>query len=58
MPGYYAYLIGDDGKITKRIAMVCDDDEEAKGLAKRMVDGHTIELWHEARMIAAFEPEK
>jgi len=28
------------------------------GLAKQMVDGHAIELWHEARMIAAFEPEK
>jgi hypothetical protein len=21
-----------------------------------MVDGHAIELWHEARMIATFEP--
>jgi hypothetical protein len=27
-------------------------------LAKQMVDGQAIELWHEARMIAAFEPEK
>ena len=58
MPGYYAYLIGIDGHIAKRVGIVCGDDEEAKGLAKQMVDGHAIELWHEARMIATFEPEK
>ena len=58
MPGYYAYVIGVDGRISKRVAIVCDDDEEAKRVAKQMVDGHAIELWQEARMIATFEPEK
>ena len=58
MPGYYAYLIGVDGRFEKRVAIVCDGDEEAKGLAKQMVDGRAIELWHQARIIAAFEPEK
>jgi hypothetical protein len=57
MPGYYAYLIGDDGRISKRFAIVCDDDEEAKRAAKQMVDGHAIELWQEGRKIATFEPE-
>jgi hypothetical protein len=38
------YLIGVDGHIAKRVGIVCDDDEEAKGLAKQMVDGHAIEL--------------
>jgi hypothetical protein len=52
MPGYYAYLIGADGRISKRVAIVCDDDEQAKGFAKQMVDGDAIELWQEARMIA------
>lgn len=47
MPGYYAYLIGVDGHIANRVGFVCDDDEEAKGLAKQMVAGHAIELWHE-----------
>ena len=56
MAGYYAYLIGVDGRISKRVTIVCDDDEEAKRLAKQMVDGHAIELWQEARMIATFEP--
>jgi hypothetical protein len=58
MPGYYAYLIGFDGRFEKRVAIVSDDDEEAKRLAKQMVDGHAIELWQEARKIATFEPEK
>ena len=58
MPGYYAYFIADDGRISKRVALVSDDDEEAKRFAKQMVDGHAIELWQEARMIATFEPEK
>jgi hypothetical protein len=58
MPGYYAYLIGVDGRISKRVTIVCDDDEEAKHLTKQMVDGHSIELWQEARMIATFEPKK
>ena len=58
MPGYYAYFIGVDGHIAKRVGIVCDDDEEAKGFVKQMVGGHAIELWHEARMITTFEPEK
>jgi hypothetical protein len=57
MPGYYAYLIGHDGRISDRVVIECSDDEEAKRVAKQMVDGHAIELWHEARMIATFEPE-
>jgi len=56
MPGYYAYFIADDGRISKRVALVSDDDEEAKRFARQMVDGHAIELWQEARMIATFEP--
>ena len=58
MAGYYADLIGVDGRVSKRIAIVGDDDEEAKRFAKQMVDGHAIELWQEARKIATFEPEK
>ena len=57
MAGYYAYLTGVDGSVSKRIVIVCEDDEEAKRFAKRMVDGHAIELSQEARKIALFEPE-
>ena len=58
MAGYYAYLIGVDGRSHKRVAIVCDDDEEAKRFARQLVDGHAIELWHEARKIATFEAEQ
>jgi len=57
MPGYHTYLIGEDGRIAKRISIECVDDEEAKRVAKQMTDCHAIELWQEARMIATFEPE-
>ena len=57
MPGYYAYLLAPDGHISKRIDLICEDDDVAKSAAKQMVDGHAIELWQEARMIATFEPE-
>ena len=30
MAGYYAYLIGVDGRISRRVAIACDDDQEAK----------------------------
>jgi hypothetical protein len=54
MPCYYAYLIDIDGRIAKRDVIVCDDDEQAKRVAKQMTDCHAIELWQEAR--ATFEP--
>ena len=56
MADYYAYLIGIDGRVSKRVPIVCDDDEEAKRFAKQMVDGHALELWQESRKIAKFEP--
>jgi hypothetical protein len=34
-----------------------DASEEAKRCAKELVDGSAIELWHEARFIATFEPK-
>jgi hypothetical protein len=58
MSGYYAFVIGSDGHITNRIEIRCDNDEEAKRCAKRLVDGHAIELWQETRMIATFEPNR
>jgi hypothetical protein len=48
MGEYYAYVIGDDGHITRRIALIGPDDAEAKRLAKQLVDGHAVELWQGA----------
>ena len=56
--GYYAYFIDRDGHISSRVAVLCDDDEEAKRQAEQLVDGHAIELWQEARKIATFKPKE
>jgi hypothetical protein len=55
--GYYAYVVGDDGHIANRIEVICETDEEAIRCAKRLVDGHAIELWQEARQVATFTPK-
>jgi len=52
---YRAYLIGDDGLISHRVDMVCDDDENAKERAQLAADdGHTVELWQGTRLVATF----
>jgi hypothetical protein len=56
MSGHYAYFIGDDGHIRNRVAFFAVTDEEAKERAKRLVDGHAIELWQEGRKVATFDP--
>jgi hypothetical protein len=56
--GYYAYVIGNDGHIRNRIEVLCDNDGEARRCAERLVDGHVIELWQEARTIATLEPKR
>lgn len=56
--GYYAYVIGDDGHVRNRIEVLCDNDDEAKRCAERLVDGYAIELWQEARRIATFQPKE
>lgn len=41
---------------------VCDDLNRqpcaADTEAKRLVDGHAVELWQEARMVERFDPEE
>jgi hypothetical protein len=57
MPGYYVYIIGNDGHIQHRVNVTCDSDDEAKQVAEQYVDGHAVELWHEARKIAEYKPK-
>jgi hypothetical protein len=54
MQEYRAYLIGPDRHIFQRTDLVCADDEAAKDSAKRLVDGHDVELWQLDRKIAMF----
>ncbi|MET4023386.1 hypothetical protein ABIC10_008527 [Bradyrhizobium sp. S3.2.12] len=55
--GYYAYVIDDNGHVANRIEINCGDDDEAIRCAKRLVDGHEIELWQETRQVATFTPK-
>jgi hypothetical protein len=52
MPEYRAYTIGPDGHIISSEPMICADDEEAIERARRLVEGHGIELWSGARLVA------
>jgi len=55
MQDYRAYILGPDGHIQNRVDLVCEDDEAAKELTKKLVDGHDIELWQCDRKIATFK---
>jgi hypothetical protein len=57
---YRAYTVGDDGHFIGFEAIICSDDAEAIKRAKRLVDGHDIELWCGARFVTqlAAEPEQ
>lgn len=45
MAHYRAYLVGQDSYLIKAVDMDCEDDDAARKRAKKMVDGHDVELW-------------
>jgi hypothetical protein len=51
---YHIYLIGEDGFIVRRVDLFCSDDGAARRQAEQLVDGHDVELWRNASMIATF----
>jgi hypothetical protein len=56
---YRAYILGHDGHLIRCEPLVCPDDADAIEKAKRLVDGHDVELWQRDRLIAKFprQPE-
>jgi hypothetical protein len=48
---YRAYVVGDDGHFVNFEGFVAADDGEAIVRAKRLVDGHDIELWSGERFV-------
>jgi hypothetical protein len=52
---YRAYLIGRDGQFKKVVDLICDDDDGARKRARKMVDGHDVELWQRDRRVEKFE---
>lgn len=55
MPEYRAYILGHDGHIQSFEPLVCADDDTAIATAKRLVDGHDVELWQGARKVITLD---
>ena len=54
MAEYRAYIVGEGGHFAKAVVLDCLDDETAKEQAKRLVDGHDVELWQLGRKVEIF----
>jgi hypothetical protein len=57
MAEYRAYILDEDGHVSRAIPFVCADDEAAKKYARQFVDGRDVELWQGSRQIASFDAE-
>jgi hypothetical protein len=55
MADYRAYRIENDHVAGVPIIITCDNDQDAIREAKKMVDGHDIELWDGARFVAGIK---
>jgi hypothetical protein len=51
MVDYRVYRVGSDGHFVGYEPLICRDDAEAIEKAKRLVDGHDIELWSGPRLV-------
>ena len=55
MPEYRAYVVGADDHFIGSEPMICRDDAEAITRARRLVDGHAVELWSGERFVIKLE---
>jgi hypothetical protein len=51
MPMYRAYFIDEDDRVESFKPVEADSDEEALESAKRLVNGHDVEVWLLDRMV-------
>ena len=58
MNEYRAYIVGEDGHFASYRAFVSTDDSDAITWAKRLVDGHDVELWSGERFIIRLDHKK
>jgi hypothetical protein len=57
VPQYRIYTLGKVGHIAGPPTVIdAADDQAAHQEAKRVLDGHGIEVWYGARRIAKFDP--
>jgi hypothetical protein len=51
MSEYRAYYVGADGQFTGSRELDCENDSTAIASAKKLLDGHDIEIWNGLRKI-------
>ena len=54
MDGFYPYIVDEEGHVIDRVDLVLEKEDGAEH-AKRLVDGHDVELWQRDRKIATFK---
>jgi hypothetical protein len=58
MPDYRAYILGEEGHRFVRVAEFSKDhadDATALLAAKKLIDGHDVELWDGVRLVARLD---
>jgi hypothetical protein len=55
MAEYRIHVIGTDDQFLRSIEFICTDDESAKSCARKIVQGHDLELWQGERKISTFK---
>jgi hypothetical protein len=58
MNEYRLYKVGEDGHFIGFEPLICADDAEAIEKAKRLVDGHDVELWSGPRLVIRLDHTK
>ena len=58
MPVYRLYTIRKDGRTAgPPVVIECPDDQAAVQEANKVLDGHAIEVWENARLVSRLEPK-
>jgi hypothetical protein len=58
MPDYRAYVIKNNHVAGVPVVFTCDSDQEAIQQAKKLVDGHDIELWDGSRFVIGIKSKE
>jgi hypothetical protein len=53
MPEYRAYMVGPGGNFVGYEPMICADDREAIGKAKRLAGHYPVELWSGPMLVSS-----
>jgi hypothetical protein len=58
MPEYRAYMVGPAGNLVGYVPMICADDREAIGKAKRLAGQYPVELWCGPRLVSSIPKQR